>query len=551
MYVIPLSTTDDRYLSLTNNSTITIGRSTEADICIADGSVSRNHCFLSYQDDQLQIQDNHSANGTFVNSNKIQLMDIKQGDIIEIGVMQLQIQSTPPDNGYQVSHLDFPANHSITRKIIKPLPPPLADSSVADMGHKARNVFSSIISSAQILLAMDLDEEQREFAKAIDDAARPFLKTIHDIFVLFKLEESIERPQLQKCALRTVMEKIIDDFQSHAYEKKIGLFLQIMPDVPQYIVYNVEHLQQIVGNLISNAIQFTDRGSVTVEIEKVKNQSCPLLVFAINDTGSGIAEEQYPKLFRRFGCISQEHQGTGLGLFIAKKLVENAGGTIWFESSPGRGSRFSFSIPILPNVDSDKSSPRILLADDYYPNQKFLSYLLNCAGYDVVTVENGKQVLAALKQQVFDIVLLDLQMPEMSGLEVAAAIKEHNGSEYDPRIPLVALTAYTDQEKVEQCRRVGIEEYVNKPIDKKELLQKISKLLASRKTNSEVDKATDQHPQISRQKRQSVEILQQILEKTSTQDRIHIAKLLAAITHDINNPLGIIKMNMPVLRDYL
>lgn len=261
-------------------------------------------------------------------------------------------------------------------------------------------------------------------------------------------------------------------------------------NTPEKVVADPNKLRQVLSNLISNAVKFTDRGEVSISVssEKLKDHSY-LIRFAIRDTGIGIPKNKMNELFQSFSQLdtptTRRYGGTGLGLAISKKLVEMMEGEIWAESQLGKGSIFYFTIPV-ETISYDLSAEkkavsqianhsegqnydlRILLAEDNIVNQKVMLRMLDKLGYHANLAANGREVLEALEHQPYDIVLMDVQMPEMDGIEAAKKIRE--------RLPvglpkIIAITAYALPGDREKCIAAGMDDYISKPVKLEKLLE--------------------------------------------------------------------------------
>jgi CheY-like chemotaxis protein len=253
-------------------------------------------------------------------------------------------------------------------------------------------------------------------------------------------------------------------------------------NVPRIITGDPTRLRQILGNLLSNAVKFTDKGEVMVSVSSKPGGESHEIHFAVQDTGIGIPKNLMYKLFKPFSQVdasdTRKCEGTGLGLSISKKLAEAMGGRIWAESEPGIGSAFHFTILARPadersimvgNIQSKPnllSSPpfnlRILLAEDNEVNQKVMLKMLRRLGYRVDLAANGIEAIQAIERQNYDVVLMDVQMPEMDGLEATKEICRRWPSAEKPRI--VALTAYALEGDRERCLEAGMDDYISKPV---------------------------------------------------------------------------------------
>jgi CheY-like chemotaxis protein len=276
---------------------------------------------------------------------------------------------------------------------------------------------------------------------------------------------------------------------TEASEKNLNLTYSIDSSVPETIIGDPIRLHQVLANLLSNAVKFTENGEVAISVFRQPAGSISEIHFSINDSGIGIPEGKMSRLFRSFSQVdastTRKHGGTGLGLAISKKLVEMMGGRIWVESQLGVGSTFHFTVlseeTLIKPAGSKESDlqmesdipigkghvPRILLAEDNTVNQKVMLRMLGKLGYRADVVPNGVEVLRALECQPYDIVLMDIQMPEMDGFEAARAICKHWLGAEKPKI--IAITAYALQGDREKCLDAGMDDYISKPVKLEDL----------------------------------------------------------------------------------
>ncbi len=280
-----------------------------------------------------------------------------------------------------------------------------------------------------------------------------------------------------------------------ASEKSLNLTYTIDESTPQAIIGDSTRLQQILANLLSNAVKFTDKGEISVSVSSKKLDGIRhRIYFEVKDTGIGIPEDKMSRLFQPFTQVdsstTRRYGGTGLGLAITKKLVELMGGRIWAESQLGKGSTFHFTIfadatPIKPESckkaesrqESDNGKERnhvlrILLAEDNLVNQMVMLKMLNKLGYHADVAANGTEVLRSLELQPYDLILMDVQMPEMDGFEAARAIRKRWASADQPKI--IAITAYALKGDREKCLDAGMDDYISKPVkleDLREILE--------------------------------------------------------------------------------
>jgi CheY-like chemotaxis protein len=318
---------------------------------------------------------------------------------------------------------------------------------------------------------------------------------INDILDFSVMEERKAALEEQLFDLNRCIQESLDLVAGDARRKGLDLSYKIMQGTPEMIFSDPIRLRQILGNLLNNAVKFSDSGDVIVSVSSQESENGLDISFEVQDTGIGIAEDELNKLFLPFSQIdissTRKYGGTGLGLAISKNLVEIMGGKIWVKSNPGKGSIFYFTIrtksdfsvqaegdesqirlnrrpkqEMMPNIVTP-SRLRILLAEDNLLNQKVILKMLKHLGYRADVAANGFEVLQALQRQQYDIILMDVRMPELGGLEATRQIRKLWPVSRQPKI--IAVTAYALEGDREKCLEAGMDDYVSKPVKMEEL----------------------------------------------------------------------------------
>jgi len=364
---------------------------------------------------------------------------------------------------------------------------------LANMSHEIRTPINGVMGMMQLLEMTSLDEEQRQYVQMATSSANRLTRLLSDILDLSRVEAGMMTIHEAEFVVQEFADSISDLFQVVTRDKGIHLECAIDPEIPVHLIGDEARVRQVLFNLVGNALKFSKSGKVSVEMVPIRSwrEGAVRVLFSVADTGIGIPDDKLNDLFKPFsqvdGSYTRNYQGAGLGLAIVKRLIELMDGRLCVESLEGRGTTVHFALYFrLPDaLDSSRaievSSPfptsplRILLAEDEESSSFPTTKLLEKAGHTVTLVEDGLQVLDLLAAQDFDVILMDVQMPVLNGVEATKAIRESMTLGAKKDIPIIALTAYAMPGDREKFLDAGMDDYLAKPVKMKDLERVLTK----------------------------------------------------------------------------
>jgi len=343
---------------------------------------------------------------------------------------------------------------------------------LANMSHELRTPLNAVMGLTDLTLKMDLSGEQRKNLSRVKEQAYVLLDMVEDVLDVSRMEAARLEILVAPFDPRVLLEETVGYYRARAGAKKLEMDLRLDEDLPAQVRGDAALVKKVLGNLLDNAVKFTDAGSISVRVETDPRSG---LVFAVEDTGIGIPPDQLEHIFDAFSQVdsstTRRHGGSGLGLAICRQITEAMGGDIFVESRSGRGTCFRIWLPFAEARSEGRKANghRILAVEDDEVGRELVQTILSTAGYQVDTVADGHSAVEAVGSRGYDLVLMDVQMPGLDGLGATRQIR--TGEPEGRRVPIVAITAYALEEERQRCLQAGMDDFITKPIEAESLVK--------------------------------------------------------------------------------
>jgi len=358
---------------------------------------------------------------------------------------------------------------------------PLRTQFLSNVSHEIKTPLNSILNATVLLRQKQLDGETAELVETIHHSGQYLFTLLNSILDYYKVTANQLNLDHINFDLGNELEEVFNIFKEKGEEKGIEMQLETDESGPGFLIGDPTRLKQVIANLLDNAIKFTpSHGKVSLSISSVSfKNGLHEISFSVMDTGKGISDKDKGTIWEAFSMgdmsLTRENQGTGIGLALSRQLCHLLGGTMYFETEPGKGSTFTFTVkmetgkPPQLNSDQPRGIPDILLVEDNLINQKLTQKILKNQGFRVDVADNGKMAVKKFRAHHYDLIFMDIQMPVMDGLEATRKIRKIEATNYTSRerVKIIALTANSQQQDKENCLAAGMDDYINKPFNVK------------------------------------------------------------------------------------